>query len=99
MLLVYKNSFFGMDQIQYLIERLDKFEQRSDEKMDQILVQTTKTNGRVNVLEKTVEHHNTKIDTQEDTMNYNKGRERVWWIVIGAAGAVGAMLIQYFINK
>lgn len=88
-----------MEGLKYLIERLEKLDQKFDDKLDKILVQTTITNGRVNSLEKTVNEHDDKIQIQEETRNYNKGRERVWWIVVGAASAVAAMLIQYYINK
>lgn len=91
--------YTAMEGIQYLIDRLQKLDEKFDDKLDKILVQTTRTNGRVNALEKRVNEHDKKIETQEETRNYNKGRERVWWIVIGAAAAVAAMLIQYYINK
>lgn len=40
-----------MDQIQFILERIDAIDKKFDEKLDKILVQTTKTNGRVDGLE------------------------------------------------
>ena len=40
-----------MDKIQYLLERLEAMDKKYDDKLDAILIQTTKTNGRVNALE------------------------------------------------
>lgn len=36
---------------QYILERLDSLDEKFDSKLDAILIQTTKTNGRVNGLE------------------------------------------------
>ena len=46
--------------ISYLIERLEAIDGKFDEKLDKILIQTTKTNGRVTSLEdrfKKTEYH------------------------------------------
>lgn len=40
-----------MDQIQFILERIDAIDKKFDEKLDKILIQTTKTNGRVDGLE------------------------------------------------
>ena len=37
--------------LQYLLEKLDSIDEKFDGKLDAILIQTTKTNGRVNGLE------------------------------------------------
>lgn len=38
-------------EMQYILERLDAIDEKFDTKLDAILIQTTKTNGRVNGLE------------------------------------------------
>jgi cell division protein FtsX len=40
-----------MDQVQFILERIDAIDKKFDEKLDKILIQTTKTNGRVDGLE------------------------------------------------
>lgn len=37
--------------MQFILERIDAIDKKFDEKLDKILVQTTKTNGRVDNLE------------------------------------------------
>lgn len=39
-------------ELQFIVDRLEAIDQKFDEKLDKILVQTTKTNGRVASLEK-----------------------------------------------
>ena len=40
-----------MDKIQFILDRLEAMDKKYDDKLDAILIQTTKTNGRVSVLE------------------------------------------------
>jgi hypothetical protein len=40
-----------MDQLQFILDRLEAIDNKFDEKLDKILIQTTKTNGRVDGLE------------------------------------------------
>ena len=40
-----------MSDLNYILQRLEAIDTKFDEKLDKILVQTTKTNGRVNALE------------------------------------------------
>lgn len=40
-----------MDKIQFILDRLESMDKKYDDKLDAILIQTTKTNGRVSVLE------------------------------------------------
>ena len=40
-----------MSEMQFIIDRLEAIDSKFDEKLDKILIQTTKTNGRVSGLE------------------------------------------------
>ena len=54
--------------LSYVIERLEAIDKRFDEKLDKILVQTTKTNGRVTSLEARFE----KTENHVEILKENK---------------------------
>lgn len=83
----------------YILERLEKLDDKFDGKLDKILEQTTKTNGRVNQLEKIVAAQETIVATHSSTINYFKGVVKAAVVVAGAIGALAGMFISHFITK
>jgi hypothetical protein len=60
----------------------------TNEKLDKVLVQTTKTNGRVNAIEEWKESVDESVNELRDKSNVNKGRDGVVWYIILAAAAI-----------
>lgn len=84
--IVLTNKNLLMDQLQYLLERLDEMEQKFDGKLTEILIQTTKTNGRVGRVE-------------EWKGSRQKIEGKAIWVLIGAVVALGVFYIQNYISK
>lgn len=84
--------FLVMDQMDYLIERFDKLEQRFDDKLEQILVQTTKTNGRVSAIEDIVSDQGEDLESAKKTIGFNKGRD---YVIIALIGVFGGFIVSY----
>jgi hypothetical protein len=84
-----------MEDLKYLFERLDKLEQRFDQKLEQILVQTTKTNGRVSAMENIVTDQGDDLESAKKTIGFNKGRD---YVIIGLIGVFGGLIVSYTIG-
>lgn len=69
------------------------------EKIDKILVQVTKTNGRVNNLEESHDDLRKDVDSLKEHQNQTKGRDNTLrYVMIGVATIVG-YFIAHFISK
>jgi len=79
---------------QQILNRLEKM----DDKIEQILIQTTKTNGRVGNLETRVDNHSKRLSGLIDDDNKTKGRDKMIWIFLSAVGAVALVIIGKFLK-
>lgn len=91
-----------MEQIQYLIERLDKLDEKFDDKLTAILaeatetkIQTTKTNGRVNNLDRLSDSYGKDIEAIKKVIGFNKGRD---YVVIAIIGLVMGFMVSYILG-
>lgn len=90
-----------MEQYNYILQRLDE----QKEMLSNILVQTTKTNGRVVGLERrmtTQEDHSEKqkiaIDSLNEIKNITKGRDTVIWAIVICIAGICGFVIQHYIS-
>ena len=91
-----------MEQLEYLVKRIDQFEnklEKYDTKLDKILYQTTKTNGQVTVLKSEMIDVQQKVSKVEEVTNVNKGRDATLWIVGCAIGTIITLVVGHFISK
>ncbi len=85
-----------MDDRQYLQlnERMD----RQDNLLREILVQATKTNGRVNSLESKCKTFEDDINDLTEKSNVKKGQDNVIWKILVAAGSIAAIFIAFYLE-
>ena len=88
-----------MEQLEYIIERLESIDGKYDEKLDKILFQTTKTNGRVTSLEEKFKSIETHVDTLRESKDMNKGRDKAIYFFVGAAITVALSLLTIYLKK
>ncbi len=88
-----------MESTNYIIERLDSLDSKFDEKLDKILIQTTKTNGRVNGHDQAIEKLEKQVELLREVKDINKGRDKVIYIVLGAMGMAALSLAAIYLKK
>lgn len=88
----------AQDQLDYLIQEFREHRAESTKKMDAILVQTTKTNGRVSALEDRCDIVFEEVDLLKTTSNEMKGSNKIIANIWKAAGAITLILIAAFLS-
>jgi hypothetical protein len=81
------------------VDRLYDLLKSIDTKVDSIAIQTTKTNGRVTTLEKTVDKHDIVVQSLSDATHYNKGRDYTIYTGLILVGSIVGYVVQHFILK
>ena len=69
------------------------------EKLEQILVQTTKTNGKVYQLQQDMKIAEKNIDDLIAIRNETKGRDKVLYVLLVAIGTVVGFFLQHLVTK
>ena len=70
-----------MNDLQFIADRLEAIDSKFDEKLDKILIQTTKTNGRVSGLE----------DWRNGIM------KSVWWVMGILGAIIALLIQKYLL--
>lgn len=86
------------EQYNYLVQRLEKIDSKYDIKLDKILEQTTKTNGRVNALEQGHSEVKQQLETVYSSYKVTKGRDRVIWIASCVVATLIGLVIEHYLN-
>jgi hypothetical protein len=83
----------------FILNRLDQLDKKFDNKLTEILVQTTKTNGRVNNLEQWRNETHTEIEELKKKRNENHGRDVIIGVIIVTIFTFLGFYIQHLISK
>lgn len=81
------------------MEQLTEWHIRIEKDIKEILIQTTRTNGRVDGIEDKIETHDEHITNLLADRSETKGRDKVVWVVLGMVGAVALVIIGWYLNK
>ncbi len=87
------------EEFKYLVDRLDKMDNKWDEKLDKILTQTIKTNGRVTALESNYTKTSEDVDILKSDSSFNKGSGKAIYIAAGAIFTISLIFIQQLFFK
>lgn len=89
-----------MEQQQYynIMEAIRGIDNKYDEKLDKILIQTTKTNGRVNGHDMDIKKISTDVEVLKTVRSETKGRDRTVWVVLVCIATLAGFLFQYYLS-
>ncbi len=83
----------------FILDRLDAIDKKFDSKLEKILVQTTKTNGRVINLEDWRKKADNDIEELKTKRSENKGRDVVIYAIVLAVITMISFYIQHLLSK
>lgn len=83
-----------MDAIEIVLKRMDG----QDELLKSILIQTTKTNGRVTVLEADYKKMDTAVESLKSTGSETKGSNKAWATVLKIVLPIAGIIITWYLS-